>query len=350
MGGACGDRTGGQSVATLGELYLINSLGLYTHPFMVLSVLANGGFLLLRREWRSLRRWLGSVGASFFLFLPWLWVIARNYQRIRDTTSWVTGPFELGYAVRLWLLSATAPFVDLDVGFDNGLTYLLRLPFLGLVVWGGVVLQRRNGPLTGMFVLTWVLIPFALLLLPDLFLGGKRSTVSRYLISSIPAIELLMVWAIASFRHWQNVLSLVAAASLASGMISTSSDAWWTSDLSYHNASVVRQIASYKTKSLGAPVLIVSDRGDDFTNLGDLLSLSHELPETTRLFLLSPNPNATDLAALLEQEPNLVFFRPSRALLQQVQELGHTLTLPYPPTRLWLKTDWVLRIGQKPKV
>ncbi len=311
---------------------LINALGLYTHPFMVLSVLSNGAFLVLLREGRSLRRWLLSVAASLFLFSPWLWVIVRNYQRIRDTTSWAAGPFELGYALRLWILGFTAPFVDLDFGFDNGLTYLLRLPFLGLILWGGISLWRREGAPTRLFILTWCLIPFALLLLPDLILGGRRSTVSRYLISCIPAVELLMVWAVTSLRRWEVLWAPVAAASLASATISTASDAWWTLDLSYHNASVVRQITAHSTESAG---VVIGDRGDDFTNLGDLLSLGHELPETTRLFLLAAEPDGEKLAAQLRRDSRPLFFRPSARLRQQVAAFGSTLMPPNPPTRLW---------------
>ena len=56
--------------------------------------------------------------------------------------------------------------------------------------------------------------------------------------------------------------------------------------------------------------IVISDRGNDFTNMGDLLSLSYLLDKDVRLMLLSQSP---DMELLTKYSAPLVF-RPSEKL------------------------------------
>lgn len=289
------------------------ALGLYTHPFMLLTLIGQGvyvGLLSLgRREGRAaVLKYLLAIAGALILYSPWLIVLLTNYQRAADTTSWTKASVELLFLVKLWVLSFTCLFFDLDVGFNNLWTYLLRLPVVLLIAAALYTVCRRTNRSTWLFIITSIVVPFGLLVLPDLVSGGKRSTVTRYLISCFPGIQLavayFLVTKLVEGRLWRGVMALLLTGSVISCTVSAFAETWWCKDLSYRNAEVARQI-----NASSAP-LVLSDIGDDFTNTGDLISLSYLLNDNVRLLLLKQPPDLEQL----NREADLFVFRPSGSL------------------------------------
>ncbi|MEG3972309.1 glycosyltransferase family 39 protein [Microcoleus sp. T2B6] len=281
------------------------ALGFYTHPFFSLTLIGHGVFIIsywlfvkktkLRGHVTNSQFFL-AVTAALILYLPWIYVLATNLGRASATTDWTRVSPGLLYLVKLWTLSFTALFFDFDLGFDNIWTYLLRLPFLLLIAAAIYQICRRTSSSTWLFILTSIFVPFLILALPDLILGGKRSAVSRYLISCFPGVQLAVAYLLASNvktqqRFWQVILALVFTASVASCTVSAFSDTWWSKDLSYFNAEVAKIInkEAIANRSI-KDTIVISDRGNDFTNMGDLLSLSYLLDKDVRLMLLSQPP------------------------------------------------------------
>jgi uncharacterized membrane protein len=307
------------------------ALGLYTHPFVSLTLIGHGVFIIaywlfvkqtkLRGHVTNSQFFL-AVTAALILYIPWIYVLATNLGRASATTDWTRVSPGLLYLVKLWTLSFTALFVDFDFGFNNIWTYLLRLPFLLLIVAAIYKICRRTSSSTWLFILTSIFVPFLLLALPDIILGGKRSAVSRYLISCFPGVQLAVAYLLASNvknqqRFWQAILALVFTASVASCTVSAFSDTWWNKDLSYFNAEVAKIInkEAIANRSI-KDTIVISDRGNDFTNMGDLLSLSYLLDKDVRLMLLSQSP---DMEMLNKYSAPLVF-RPSEKLRSALKQ------------------------------
>lgn len=386
-------------------LYMLSlALGLYAHPFFALTIAAHGVYVLLvgrpepnkdkpdpaqreslnpeeksaaprrrlkfsfpirrlvfdRPPFGNLRLYLQfgiAVLEALILYSPWIAVMYFNRQRALATTDWAQVPTDFGYLIKLWLLSFTSLFVDLDFGFNNPVTYLVRIPFLLLVIVGMVLLYRTAPRKTWLFVLLNFLVPFLLLVLADVLLGGKRSAVSRYLVSCYPAIQLAVAylfgvalfskpafWQKAMGRSsplsarlaqglgkrsiWFGILTAVFTASLISCSLSAAAQTWWSKDLSYSNAEVARIIN--REAETSNPVL-VSDIGDDYTNTGDLISLSFRLTDKVRLYTASETPNLDPLAP----ESNVIFFRPSQKLRSAIEQKGWSLQSFYREGRLW---------------
>ncbi|MEG4090526.1 glycosyltransferase family 39 protein [Microcoleus sp. Pol12B4] len=309
------------------------ALGFYTHPFFSLTLIGHGVFII--SYWFFVKKtklpghvtnsqFFLAVTAALILYIPWIYVLATNLERASSTTDWTRVSPGWLYLVKLWTLSFTALFFDFDFGFDNIWTYLLRLPFLLLMAAALYTICRRTSNSTWLFIVTSILVPFLILALPDLILGGKRSAVSRYLISCFPGVQLAVAYLLASNvktqqRFWQVILALVFTASVASCTVSAFSDTWWSKDLSYFNAEVAKIInkEAIANRSI-KDTIVISDRGNDFTNMGDLLSLSYLLDKDVRLMLLSQSP---DMEMLNKYSAPLVF-RPSeklRAALKQNQ-------------------------------
>jgi uncharacterized membrane protein len=337
------------------------AIGAYTHPFFALTVVGHGVFVALSYlspgRWgagaiassssevqpRGLHPWVGFGGAialSLLLYLPWIQVLVNNHQRATATTNWAVGAVPFSYLLKLWTLSFTSLLMDLDFGFDNFWTFGLRVPFVLLIVWTFYQLWRSTPGRTWLFVLTSVLVPFLLLVLPDLVLGGKRSAVSRYLISCYPGIQLAVAYAVArglasGRRWWRGGVAIVLAASVFSCTTSALADTWWNKDLSYENANVIRLV-----NATGANPVLVSDIGDDFTNTGDLISLSYGLKETVRLFLMKEPFDFEPLKA----EQTVLLFRPSAGMMEAIRggegaiansPQGSAIQSLYEAGRLW---------------
>ncbi|MBD2021937.1 glycosyl transferase family 39, partial [Leptolyngbya sp. FACHB-36] len=277
---------------------------------------------------------LALLGA-IVLYAPWLVVLVNNADRATATTDWTRYAPGLDYLIKLWTLSFTSLFLDLDFGFNNPVTYLLRVPIVLLIGAALYTLCRRSERSVWVCVLTSILVPFLVLALPDLLLGGKRSAVSRYLISCYPGVQL----AIAAFFSvklaeketspqsaaplWRGTLALLLTASVVSCTVSALSFTWWNKDLSYFNAETARRINAVPS------AIVVSDIGNDFTNTGDLISLSYLLKPDVRLLLLKEAAwvQTTEFSEQIKGSTPIVF-RPSQRLRESLKPNALTPFLP----------------------
>ncbi|TAG85685.1 MAG: glycosyl transferase family 39 [Oscillatoriales cyanobacterium] len=301
-------------------LYALSiALGFYTHPFFALTLIGQGIFVISYCLFMTPKKLRGhvinsqfflAVTAALILYIPWIYVLGSNLQRASATTDWTRVSPGWLYLVKLWTLSFTALFFDLDFGFDNVLTYLARVPFLILIIAAIYQLFQRANRSNWLFVLTSIFVPFLILALPDLIIGGKRSAVSRYLISCFPGVQLAVAYLLANSvtagrRFWQFTMAAVFTASIVSCVVSSFSDTWWSKDLSYFNAEVARKVnqEAIANRSI-KDTIVISDRGNDFTNMGDLLSLSYLLDKDVKLMLLSQSP---DIEMLNKYSAPLVF-------------------------------------------
>jgi uncharacterized membrane protein len=317
------------------------AVGLYTHPFFGLTIAAQIAFVGLRSltesgrsQLGSLRNFVLSLVAALVLYSPWLWVMLTNRKRALDTTDWSQVSPGIDHLLKLWTLSFSSLFLDLDFGFTNPLTFLLRIPILLLLGWSLVYLYRRCDRTVGLSILTSILVPFLLLAGPDLILGGKRSAVSRYLISSYPGVQLAIAGFLAS--RWRSravmtwgILGLLVVSALASQTVSAAAFTWWNKDLSYFNAEVAQRLNA-------RPTLVISEVGDDYTNTGDLISLSYLLNKDVRLLLIrEPSWVKTPGFKAQIQGANPIVFRPSQALQRSLEQTFGGLQSTYPEGRLW---------------
>jgi uncharacterized membrane protein len=336
------------------------AIGLYTHAFFALTLVAQAVYVLglslfpsssfagnrqldtakptavhkLTSGLRDRRLWqfAAAVLGALVLYSPWIWVLLGGYQRATSVTSWAEGSYSLLYRLQFWILSFTALFVDIDFGFNNPATYLLRLPFVLLILAALYFVYRRTSVSTWLFIFTSILIPFLILALPDLLSGGRRSTVSRYLIPCYPGVQLAVAYflglKLATGKSlWRWVLSISLIASIISCGMSAAAESWWHQVPSYQNPEVLHLLNREAGRT--SPVLL-ADTGDDFTNTGDLISLSYGLSPDVRLFLVNATPDLKPIA----NESEIYVFRPSKTLKAAIAQQGWQLTTALEEARL----------------
>ncbi len=321
---------------------LANLLGLYAQPFFGLVMIAQGvyigGLCLLRpalpRRVSPYHYWapyLIGVSCVTLLYAPWLWVMMTQSTQLLATTQWAADRPGVFHLIKLWILSFSCLVLDLDPGFNNPLTYLLRLPVLVLAGWGMLAIVRQTRPTTWLYVLTAVMIPFGLLAVADVVTGGQRSAVTRYLTASFPGVYLAIAYLIAPrLLHlpWRGLLAVLTGCSIASCGTSALAASWWHQPPSTFNAEIAHRVEQSPS------ALFASDRGNDFTNTGDLISLSYRLPPPTPLLLFKQPANPSSLSS----HRMLLLFRPSAQLIATLDQVGWQRSLTYPEGQLWLLT------------
>jgi uncharacterized membrane protein len=337
---------------------LVVTLGLYSQPFFGLTLSGHIVYVLLMHllgknpQMRAddSENLLGNknkfsisnliffglaIATSLILYSPWLFVLKSNYQRILDTTSWVKGG-DIVYRVKLWILSFSALFLDLDFGFNNIWTFIPRLLILLLIAAAIFQVCHHTSRETWLFILTAIFVPFLMLAVSDFLLETQRSAVSRYLISCFPGVQLAVGYLLATKilsrqRFWRGVMVVLISCSVASCTVSAFSDTWWSNIPSHFNAEMARRI-----NAVSSPVLL-SDGGYDGTNLGDLLSLSYLLHDNVRLVLFSQPPKLeiSNVKSLLSGNSDTFLFRPSPQLVQAVESRYGQLVQVVPIGGLW---------------
>lgn len=323
---------------------IISTIGLYTHLFFCLTLISHGIFVITnwffsnyvaiissqkKSNLSKIQLFIQRLPLDFFmasvaiiiLYIPWIVVVINNLQRMYNTTSWARVLVSFDFLVKKWILGFSSLFIDLDFGFNNIGTYFLRLLFLIIIIWGIYVVYRSCNLSTKLFILNSIFVPFIILVIPDLVCGGQRSAVTRYLIPCFPAIYLSVAYLLAKYlgrehsnlfgkqKYWQVVLTILLTASIASCTVSAISDTWWHKSLSYFNAEVAK-----KVNASNSPILL-SDIGDDYTNTGDLISLSYLLDNDVRLLLLSQSSNLE----MVPNESQWFIFRPSMKLQEAIE-------------------------------
>ncbi|UZQ54392.1 glycosyltransferase family 39 protein [Trichothermofontia sichuanensis B231] len=191
-----------------------NSLGLYTHYFFLMAVVAQVGVLLGRSLWE--RRWLTrgqlgviglAIGGVGLAYGPWLATLQGHADR--GETSWLqlTNPFAPIYqTVLTWVAMVVALPVENQPWWIVGLMGILTLGFLvwlgRVAVRGGVSLWRS--PTTHLE--TWTLLGFIVLVLLQFWaiaygLNRDITIAPRYSFVYYPAVCTLLAAAC-----WQGIV------------------------------------------------------------------------------------------------------------------------------------------------
>jgi uncharacterized membrane protein len=267
------------------------ALALYTHTFSVLILLGHGIYVALVEGWRSARsrNFIIAALAGIGLFVPWLRVILDNFSLFSENTASVNVDRPDLYLI--WGLNLSRLFFDLNQGpsWINPVPYLL----FALVIAAFYFLYRHAPARTWIFVVILAGVTGFALIGPDVILGGRRSSITRYAIPSFLAIELAVAYFLTCklpIQHskfntqnskWPSRWRTIAIALISSGVIScavnSQAQVWWhkSHSKSFHNPQVARIV------NRSDRPLVISDQ-----NPGMILSFSHLLQEDVRLQLI----------------------------------------------------------------
>ena len=299
------------------------ALGLYSHAFFVLNWVAQGIF----SGWQGKRTGLNFLltsGFALMLFSPWMIVQYVNHNTALMANQWSGLQKESLVYITTWLHTFAGVVVDMPVPRLGVGAVVLWLMVLTLIGYGFVVVLRTASKRQCRFVYLTAWVPFLLLLSADLTMAGSRSTVPRYLLGTLPGIQLALAYGLTHLqRHYgrlaQVLWGIVLVASLTSCLVSARAETWWVKDNSYENAATADYLNAHVQN------WVLTDRGD-YTNMGNLLALSYHLKPGV---IVLPFPNPVEASALNYALPSpqtsLLGYRPSPELQELLQSQGYQL-------------------------
>ena len=274
-------------------------------------------------------------------FLPWARLIFQKRNGLRlEHLEKQTGVL---YVLKHWLFGVSAIFwdpngaalIDIGQGTDTPLFYLTRALILGLIGYS-IYYLVRTAPNRGKgFVLLLTGVGLLTLLIPDLILGGQRSTILRYIIPGYLGVQLAVAYLLATRglttdfsgrRFWRCVIVLIFSAGIVSSTISSQAATWWNKYNSYYNS----QVADIVNQS--SDPLLISDYS--WYNSTQLLSLSHLLSSNVDLQLLAAS-DASQVAGSFDGQHQVFLYHPSDEFQSDLMEAGFHLEAVHPPGHLW---------------
>ncbi|GAB4183152.1 MAG: hypothetical protein Fur006_19810 [Coleofasciculaceae cyanobacterium] len=318
-------------------------LSLYTFSLSVLIGIGHGLYIIAIERFQLTKTVIAYFVSSLIaglLFSPWLAIALTTWSKTGAT--WTAFPIPLLSLLKTWGLHINRAFILTlgDFGFDRLSTYLTLPLFLILVVSAIYLLCRYTSKRVWLFVLTLMGTTFLSLALPDLILGGQRSTSTRYLVSLILGIQLSLAYLIATqiavmgFSKriiWRVVMAIVISVGVVSCAISSQSDTAWNKVVSYNNPEIARIVNQSNT-----PLLISSSFG---INFGNSLALSYLLDPKVRLQIVTGNtqPDFMNIPKIPQGFSDVFFLNPSDPFRERIEkEYNWTLKLIYNDSHLWL--------------
>jgi uncharacterized membrane protein len=318
----CGGQ--GRNLWGWGLYAVVGMLALYTQLLMGPVLLAHAIYALVyglrrRRFWRL---WpYGLSGLSILAsLLPW--VLGPLSHASSDTSQRWGKVIPIMTLVRGWLHNFSLFFVDVDIEKSSP----FWLPFLGIVALLALFcgyalydLKRRTPIEIWGFIALMVVIPAAVIILPDLILGSNQSTF-RYISASYLMLQMVMAHLIGSSlertwgdRHprqaqvWGGCFGLLLLLGASSGLIYSQSPTWWNKGEGTMNYDIARLL-----NQVDRPTLVSNAYFVKVFSLGHLLNpdtslrlfpenspiqLSDQIPDQTYVF----SPDSRTRAALAKQ-------------------------------------------------
>lgn len=292
-------------------------LNLYTFLLSILVLISHSVFVLSARpfRWRTVQQFLLSLLAAIIAFIPWIIVLIQNWLSLESKTAWTKTLPPKSLLIKLWGLHISSSFIDFGLPLDNVYTYIVPPMVLGLVGYALWILYYHAPRRAWLLIVLLIILPTSALILPDLLLGGQRSSHTRYFVPMLIGVQLAIAHLINHLLPHSLFLQrqfgrLLLAGILTTGIISCATSwqasTWWNKGVSYGNPSVAAFLNSQDKP------IIISSLGD--TTLGNVISLSY-LVKNEAKFQLVIDP----VVPTVSSKANNFLFYPSQSLIEGLQ-------------------------------
>lgn len=185
------------------------TLSFYTSLLSALVAISHFLYVLSLEKFRFSKLfsdYLVALSAAVVAFLPWIFVIIDNLFIFKEKTDWTTTNVPLSFLVKMWGLHLSCIFFDFGLELEHPFTYLVPPCLLVLVCYAIYFLCRHTDKRVWLFILTLISVTALFLILSDLFLGGRRSSVSRYFIPCYLGIQIAVVYLLTN-KNFSSIFS-----------------------------------------------------------------------------------------------------------------------------------------------
>lgn len=286
-------------------------LGFYTHLFSLLVALGHGVYVLAIQGCKFTEKvvsYLIASAFSLFIFLPWIVILSVNKTAASEATRWANGDSSLLSLINNWSGNIGRVFWDFGLNSQAKSIYLIALMagtliLLAIVGYAVYFLCCETKKQVWLFLLTLMAVTAVAVMLPDVILGGIRSTKPRYLFPTYLAMQIAVAYLLATKisalggpnwkrQLWKVLTVVLLTGSVLSNAVSSQAETWWTKELGRENPAISRRIDRVPKP------LVVSDISE--VTLGNILSMSHLLEPKVMWQLVLLDPQGRSQAKLLD--------------------------------------------------
>ncbi len=296
-------------------------MGLYTHLLTALVAVAHGIYVVSQQGFRfnkSIANYLFATTVGLFIFLPWIFVFIAHITTAKQLTSHVSlykldNPLEL---IAIWLAQTSRIFFDFNLStyiplvnksfFEiEHINYHIITGFLFtlLIFYILYFFFNKKLPKFTLFLILLGGVPSICLVLPDLILGGIRSTVFRYQLPLYLSLQIAVAYVLGvhifSEKHWQQkIWQGLMVGFLLAGMVSDvmlfKADTWWLQIGNQYSITTAKYI-----NQLDNTLLLSTNH---MYNIGSLLIFNHLFNSNVNLLIVKD-----DHLPILPQEAHNIF-------------------------------------------
>jgi len=289
-----------------------NILANYTHLFSRLVAFGHGIYLVGTQGFtlnKKVISYLIATAVSLLAFLPWLVILLVNQRTADGATSWAYLESSRLSLVKNWLGNIGRVFWDFGLTSNARSINLIALVaatliLVAIVGYAVYFLCSETSKQVWLFVVAVMAVTALAVVLPDVILGGIRSTKARYLFPTYLGMQIAVAYLLAtkiralgvpSWKRqvWKVLTLVLLTGGVLSNTVSSQAETWWTKEWGGENPAIARRI-------LRAPQpLVVSDISE--VSLGNIRSMSHLLEPKVRLQLVLLDPKARSRDQLFDR-------------------------------------------------
>ena len=265
------------------------ALGLYIHMSSLLVLAAHGIYVLVTGGFKigsPAKKFILSCAVALLAFAPWLVFFTTKIKVFYSTIAWTSAKTSFESLISSWGLGISSVFLDVNLGaYPPVYITLPLLVLLGFILYCVFYFYRNAPKHSRLFILLIMLANILPFLLPDLILGGKRSTVPRYFIPFYLGVQMCVAYFfseklggvnVKQTKRWLFVFVFVLALGVVSCAVSSQAEQWWNKYLMEQQP----QIASVVNNS-PKPLIFTSE------SLGNLWPLGYMLDEKVSILIIS---------------------------------------------------------------
>ena len=281
---------------------------------------------------QKLQHYFKALGIGLLPLLPWFVLLISRLSSVQEAAHWLNEDQPLTELIIKWVENIirifSVPFPSQDIRF-----LFLAIPICILLAWS-VFKMISKSHLQGWLLPTLLcIIPCGILMVSDLFWGGQKSTVSRYLLPSYIGALLTFGFGLSSnyrelhkySKNYAFVKSVifysVLIVAISASWFNLQSPTWWGTESS-SEISATQAIIHNSNQAM-----VISDQ-----RFGDFMFFAFSLRPTDYILWLKPNHNINE-GYISDDSKSIFLWGPSESLLDKAKNLAEKRKFMIGPLR-----------------
>lgn len=300
---------------------LLSIFSFYTYPLALFTTAAHSVFILVREHFRlttKLWKFAQSILPFVFCCAPWILLLLTTSRKMGNFRR---ASISLGDLAKVWTANFVRIFWDINANPYGDYEYILPFVLLlaTLFAVSAVFMARNESVSTTTLVLGLIVMNVLPLVIPDLILGGLRSSITRYFFPAYLVIILPVSYFLAykvscdiselKKKLWRFFTIVLIMLGLVSCYACLTSTYWHSKGNNLEFIETANIVDSHSN------AVVISDYSQN--GFIRILTLGHMLQNNADLYM---GGNKLDILNVTSQQKSAFLLTPSDAFISSLKE------------------------------